>query len=124
MFARAGSGALAMLAGMAVGVIVVSFVWMIVLIDQTDGRRALAPSGGAAPAAAAPRPVRITPSARVRSLPAGLFCRDLRAKGYSYVEAVEYWRHHGRPDRMDADRNGVPCETVYTRAAVAAFWYG
>jgi hypothetical protein len=57
-------------------------------------------------------------------LPAGLFCRDLNAKGYSYVAAVDYWRLHGQPNQMDADRNGIPCETVYSRNDVAAYWNG
>jgi hypothetical protein len=55
-------------------------------------------------------------------LPDGLFCRDLDARGYSYVAAVEYWRMHGQPDRMDADRNGLPCETIYPESDVQAYW--
>jgi len=55
-------------------------------------------------------------------LDAGLLCRELAAKGYSYPEAVTYWAREGRPDRVDADRNGIPCETVYPAADVAAFW--
>jgi hypothetical protein len=54
--------------------------------------------------------------------PAGLFCRDLEARGYSYRAAVDYWYFHGQPDRMDADLNGIPCETVYPRSDVAAYW--
>ena len=54
--------------------------------------------------------------------PAGLFCRDLKAKGYSYSAAVDYWRFNGQPDRMDADKNGIPCETVYPRSNVIAYW--
>ena len=52
----------------------------------------------------------------------GLFCRDLLGRGYGYSEAVAYWTREGQPDRMDADRNGIPCETVYERAEVLAFW--
>jgi len=58
----------------------------------------------------------------VLAQPAGLFCRDLKAKGYSYSAAVDYWDYHGQPDRMDADRNGIPCETVYPRSDVTAYW--
>lgn len=58
----------------------------------------------------------------VRNQPPGLFCRDLRAKGFSYSAAVDYWRNNGQPDQMDADRNGIPCETVYPNAADA--WNG
>jgi hypothetical protein len=54
--------------------------------------------------------------------PAGLLCRDLKAKGYSYSAAVDYWRFQGQPNRMDADKNGIPCETVYPRADVIAYW--
>jgi hypothetical protein len=43
----------------------------------------------------------------------GLFCRDLAEWGYSYADAIAYWLLEGAPDRMDADRNGIPCETVY-----------
>lgn len=66
-----------------------------------------------------------TPATRlqdVRSLGAGLFCRDLNAQGYSYAAAVDYWRAHGQPNQMDADANGVPCETVYPGSDVAAYW--
>ncbi|MDJ0924425.1 MAG: DUF3160 domain-containing protein [Acidimicrobiia bacterium] len=46
-------------------------------------------------------------------LEAGLFCRDLRDMGYGFFDAVSYWMAEGAPDRMDADGNGIPCETVY-----------
>ena len=64
--------------------------------------------------------------------PAGLHCRDLlkpppdsgRPDSYhlSYGLAVYYWLSEGRPDRMDADRDGIPCETVHPAHEVAAFW--
>jgi hypothetical protein len=44
------------------------------------------------------------------------------ARGYSYVAAVDYWRLHGQPNRMDAHLNGIPCETVYPASAVHAYW--
>jgi hypothetical protein len=74
----------------------------------------------------APAPVRTLPKAigDVRSLPAGLFCRDLKTKGYSYVAAIDYWRLHGQPNQMDADRNGIPCETVYPRGDIGQYWNG
>jgi hypothetical protein len=53
--------------------------------------------------------------------PSGLFCRDLVELGWGYPDAVAYWLLEGAPDRMDADRNGVPCETTYDPAVVAAF---
>lgn len=62
--------------------------------------------------------------APVETLAGGLLCRDLAAIGYPYEAAAWYWIGEGSPDRMDADGNGVPCETVYSGADVAAFWAG
>ncbi|MGA9596599.1 MAG: DUF3160 domain-containing protein [Acidimicrobiia bacterium] len=53
------------------------------------------------------------PQNNATGLESGLFCRDLAAMGYGFTEAVAYWLAEGAPDRMDADRNGIPCETVY-----------
>ena len=58
----------------------------------------------------------------VTDLESGLFCRDLRPRGYNYADAVQYWMIEGRPDRMDADRNGIPCETVYPESDVLDYW--
>lgn len=70
-----------------------------------------------------PAPEPATPAVGdVRSLPDGLLCRDLNAQGYSYSAAVDYWRVHGQPNRMDEDRNGIPCETVFPRSDVVAYW--
>ena len=55
-------------------------------------------------------------------LPGGLFCRDLKARGVSYADAVTYWQKEGTPERMDADHNDIPCETVYPRQQVVEFW--
>jgi len=63
-----------------------------------------------------------TTATPVSDLESGLFCRDLRRRGYTYAEAVHYWTVEGRPDRMDADRNGIPCETVYPESEVVAYW--
>ncbi len=135
-----GNATLAALAGVAVGVILVLLAWLLVLMTKDDPSKQAASTPASAPAA----PVSVTtrtvappaegttstaPAAPkvagdVRSLPAGLFCRDLKAKGYSYVAAIDYWRLHGQPDQMDADRNGIPCETVYSRSDVAAYWNG
>ncbi len=49
----------------------------------------------------------------VEALPDGLYCRDLKAMGYSYSAAITYWNYRGQPSRMDLDLNGIPCETVY-----------
>ena len=58
----------------------------------------------------------------VGALGSGLFCRDLEAMGYPYETAAWYWIAEERPERMDADGNGVPCETVYAPGDVDAFW--
>lgn len=65
----------------------------------------------------------------------GLLCRDLlkpppesdrdwdpKENHLSYGLAVWYWLADGRPDRMDADHNGIPCETVYPKNEVDDFW--
>jgi len=58
----------------------------------------------------------------IESLAAGLFCRDLAAMGYTYVDAFEYWDQEGTPDRMDADWDGIPCETVWPYDDVVSVW--
>lgn len=50
------------------------------------------------------------------SLPAGLFCRDLMDRGVDVHSALDYYISEGFPERMDADGDRVPCETVYTDA--------
>ena len=49
----------------------------------------------------------------IRWLEPGLFCRDLAGMDLSFADAVTYWLLEQAPDRMDADRNGIPCETIY-----------
>jgi hypothetical protein len=46
-------------------------------------------------------------------LNSGLLCEDLLAAGYAFSDALMYWIREGAPNRMDADSNGIPCETVY-----------
>lgn len=66
--------------------------------------------------------------------PSGMYCRDLRkppprdagmdrpdSYHLNYGLVVYYWLAEGRPDRMDSDHDGVPCETVYPADEVAAF---
>jgi hypothetical protein len=52
----------------------------------------------------------------------GLFCRDLVALETPYFYAVAYWFDQGLPQRMDADGNGIPCETVYDAIDVRDVW--
>ena len=68
--------------------------------------------------------------------PPGLFCRDLAEPPpgtepgrwppeddhLSYWLAMFYWLTENRPDRMDADLNGRPCETIYPSDEVTSFW--
>jgi hypothetical protein len=35
-----------------------------------------------------------------------------------------YWSLEGEPDRMDADLNGIPCETLYDADAVSSVVVG
>lgn len=80
---------------------------------------ATAPAVTVAPTTAAPPP-QTAPS--VASLQGGLLCKDLAAQGVGYADAVRYYKREGYPDRMDADGNGIPCETVYSAAEVRAYW--
>jgi hypothetical protein len=140
--AERGNATLAALGGVAVGVIVVLLAWLVVLMNKSDPAQDAAatpqPSSVTSAPAAPVKTLTVIPSVKgtvsapgvpkalgdVRSLPAGLFCRDLNAKGYSYVAAIDYWRLHGQPNQMDADRNGIPCETVYPRGDIGKYWNG
>jgi hypothetical protein len=61
----------------------------------------------------------------------GLYCRDLRygwpptaGRGLGadagFLWSVVYWNLEGQPERMDADGNGIPCETLYTPELIEA----
>ena len=61
----------------------------------------------------------ITPDIRVSTvydLPGGLLCRDLADRGFSVHEAIDYYLNWNGPSNMDADGNGIPCESVYPDA--------
>lgn len=49
-------------------------------------------------------------------------CAQMKSRGYSYGRAVDYWRRQGYPSRLDADNNGIPCETVYSATSVRNYW--
>jgi hypothetical protein len=123
----------------AAGALALVLVMSLVLLDvirggaSHDGTRVSAGLSASAPAVGAgSASVASSPSATsgavtadpgpVADLGPGLFCRDLFAGGFSYAAAVDYWRLHGEPNQMDADRNGIPCETVYSASDVAAYW--
>ena len=64
---------------------------------------------------------------RYQTVGSGLYCRDLideEIYASNYFGAVGYWFRDGRPDRMDADKDGIPCETVYSLASISDFWWG
>ena len=76
----------------------------------------------------------------IASATPGLYCRDLVDPGaqaqtgffdatstnesFGYFLSVVYWFIEGRPDRMDEDGNGIPCETVHAPDIVAGIWRG
>lgn len=70
----------------------------------------------------------------VDQLGSGKFCRDILAEdaGLSglptpeleYFGALLYWFMEDMPARMDADNNGVPCETLVPASVVSAVWAG
>jgi Excalibur calcium-binding domain len=37
----------------------------------------------------------------------------MKAAGWSFEEARAYYEDHRQPAHMDADGDGIPCETVY-----------
>jgi hypothetical protein len=45
--------------------------------------------------------------------PDSLHCADLEWRGYGAKDAVDYWFLWGAPPLMDADADGIPCETVF-----------
>ncbi len=70
---------------------------------------------------------------RYQEVPHGLYCRDLLNPDFDpypfsqgpvpdesgYFWSLVYWSLEGEPDRMDADLNGIPCETLYDPEVVA-----
>jgi hypothetical protein len=70
----------------------------------------------------------------------GLMCKDLMAEEYAgetfpfsgvgrpeesaFFWSLVYWSLEGEPDRMDADGNGIPCETLHPSEMVSAVLEG
>lgn len=54
--------------------------------------------------------------------PPGALCRDIADAGHPFFYATLYWVADNRPERMDADGNGIPCETIYARTDIAEVW--
>ncbi|MGC4936992.1 hypothetical protein [Kribbella sp. DT2] len=132
----AGSAFLAAVAGMTAGLVAVLVTGLVVLAmhePEADASRvqAVAPARVVQPTPIAtvpvtPRPTSTAASVKafgdVRELPDGLLCRDLKQRGYGYGATVEYWKTQQQPPRMDANRNGIPCEQLYAGTEVDAFW--
>jgi hypothetical protein len=55
----------------------------------------------------------VTGLGEISALPGGLRCAELQTLGLGPKQAVDYWFLWGGPGLMDADANGVPCETVW-----------
>lgn len=53
----------------------------------------------------------------ISALPEGLRCAELLEIGLGPKQAVDYWFLWGAPGLMDADLNGIPCETVWPSVA-------
>lgn len=70
----------------------------------------------------------------VDMLGSGMFCRDilgdsrltqdLSETDMQFFGAVLYWSMEGMPPRMDADENGIPCETLVPADVVRTVWDG
>ena len=60
-------------------------------------------------AATATRPATTRPI----KLVVGKYCAAMHAAGWSFEKARTYYENHGQPAHMDADGDGIPCETVY-----------
>jgi len=43
----------------------------------------------------------------------GRVCREMWDRNWSYTSMYSWYISHGYPNHMDADGNGIPCETVY-----------
>jgi hypothetical protein len=58
------------------------------------------------------RPPSKPTTSRLALIP-GRYCATMHAAGWSFKEARDYYNDHGQPAHMDADGDGIPCETVY-----------
>lgn len=55
----------------------------------------------------------------------GLGCSQLIARGYEFGDAFRYFQRTGRPERMDPEGNGIPCDKSYPAEEVEAIlrWF-
>lgn len=43
----------------------------------------------------------------------GSVCREMYARGWSWLSMWSWYATHGYPNHMDSDGDNIPCETVY-----------
>jgi len=46
-------------------------------------------------------------------VPKGTYCKHMLMWGWRFPEVNSWYLEHGAPSHMDADGNGIPCETIY-----------
>lgn len=123
-------------AALVVGVVALALVAVLALSWAGNGQLLAGPAPAtttsstttsvATSATATQTPIQTKEPVAQASTPAGLapglLCSDLGERGLGYDQAVAYWIGEGKPNRMDADRNGIPCETRYPREDVVAYW--
>jgi hypothetical protein len=103
--------------------VVVGAVLLAACSAPTDDRGQGQPLPTVAPATTAPTTtteVATTEATTVRpattqsiKLVVGKYCAAMKAAGWSFDKARAYYEDHGEPAHMDADGDGIPCETVY-----------
>ena len=103
------------------------FPILTVLVLDGAGTQAVAQAGIVYPV--------LDPETIIEEFGSGHLCRDILADGLAlkqqlatpelqYFGALLYWFMDGRPERMDADTNGVPCETLFPAPVVETVWAG
>jgi hypothetical protein len=73
-------------------------------------------------ASPAPSPSPVAASSLPVDPAADADCPGLAALGFTRDTMLEYWYANGRPERLDGDRDGIPCDVTFpdTAAALAA----
>lgn len=90
------------------------FVAMLIVDDRGGFRSVLGRDG----------PLHSAQDVRSELGPGEHFCRDIAAEAQQSpigwelpMAAISYWFDEGMPERMDASRNGIPCQTVFDGVA-------
>jgi len=99
--------------------VVVGVVLLAACSSPTDDQQQAQPLPTVAPATAAATTITEAPTTtrptttRPIKLVVGKYCAAMKAAGWSFEKARAYYEDHGQPAHMDADGDGIPCETVY-----------